>query len=230
MGLVRIFIINIWGQCESGKILLKSMGLHSGNIFEGCRMETNYDRHTLLVRPESGPWLSWFSSSLCSCLCAFIENYLFLSSGPSRWTPGCSCLTAVTTSLSTETNTATHKASKLAGMQDSPNWRMPQKHKVMQSQTFQRGDKGDTEAFWDVRDRGQHLLRKTHEVKNHKIGEPEREAIPSFWILTRILCLLLRGAEKSRCSWGLFGWPARVRSYLTNGGEGHGPTLFLSPH
>lgn len=158
----------------------------------------------------------------------FYRKLFFSSSGPSRFTSGCSRLAVVTTSLSTKTNTATNEASKLAGMRDSLNWRMPKKRKITQSQTFQRGDQGETEALWDVRDWGQRLLRKAHEVKNHKTGEPEGQAIPSFSISTKILCLLFQGAEKSRCSGGLFEWPARWRSYLMNGGEGQGLTIFLS--
>lgn len=121
MALVRIFIINIRGLCESGIIPFQSIGLHWGNIFEGCKMETNWDLHTLLVRAESGPCFSFcFSFLLCSYLHAFIENSLFSSSGLLDLHVGAH-VWLVTTSLSTKTNTTTNKARELAGMQDQGN-------------------------------------------------------------------------------------------------------------
>lgn len=88
MALVRIFIINIWGQCESGISLFKPMGLHWGNIFEGCRMETNWDLHTLLMRAEWGPRFAFcFSSLLHTCLCVLQENS-FLQLPALQMSPG----------------------------------------------------------------------------------------------------------------------------------------------
>lgn len=75
MALVRIFIINIWGQCESGISVFKPMGLHWGHIFEGFRMETNWDLHTLLMRAEWRPRFSFcFYPLLHTCLCALTEK------------------------------------------------------------------------------------------------------------------------------------------------------------
>lgn len=181
------------------------------------------------MRAESGPWFSFcFSSLLCSCLCAFIENSLFSNSGPSRFTSGCSCLTVVTTSLSTKTNTATNKASKLAGMQDSLNWRMPKKRKITQSQNLSKRWPG-----WDrsiLRCEGLGAMSPQEGTWSQE-SQNRRTRARSYTLILYFdqdLAPLFQGAEKIRCSGGLFERPARWRSYLMNGGEGQGLALFLS--
>lgn len=78
MALVRIFITNMWGQCEWGIILLKSMGLHWGNIFEGWRMETNRSTYPF-GKSRIRPMVSFCFPLLYS---AFIENLLSWAVGP----------------------------------------------------------------------------------------------------------------------------------------------------
>lgn len=85
MALVRIFIINIWGQCESGISLFKPKGLHWGHIFEGCRMETNWDLNTLLMRAEWGPWFSFYFPLWSALAYVLLQKTLFLDCWPSRW-------------------------------------------------------------------------------------------------------------------------------------------------
>lgn len=134
-----------------------------------------------------GPGCSFcFSSSLCSSLRTFTENSPLRSSRSSRLTFGCSSLTVVTTPPAANAQTAPSAGSTLAGTRGSLNWRMPKTHNVTQCQTSQGGAWGGAEAFGDARDWGHCLLRRAHQVKNHRTGEAEREATPAFCILTRI--------------------------------------------
>lgn len=55
---------------------------------------------------------------------------------------------------------------------------------------LQRDAQDETEAFQDVRGLGHYLWRKIREVKNHKIGENEQEAMPSHHTLRSSSCFL----------------------------------------
>lgn len=120
----------------------------------------------------------------------FYRKPSFLSGWPFRFTSGCSCLTVVTTSFSTKTNTATSGPSKPDGTQDSVNPSVTKKCKIAQTQILQRDAQDETEAFQDVRGLGHYLWRKICEVKNHKIGENEQEDVPSHHTLRSSSCFL----------------------------------------
>lgn len=196
------------------------MRLHQGDIFEGCRMETNWDLRTLLGKAESGPGFSFcFPPRSVVAYVLWQKSLSSWAAGPLDWLLGAHLWLW---------------SQQPFQLKDKQFWW--RQHARWDTGLVELEDAKDTQHSaipnpskrclgWGrgvLRCEGLRALSPEEGMWSQESRNRRTRARSSTCTLyfDWDLCSHFQAAEKSRCPGGLSEWPARWRAYLRNGDEG----------